>query len=390
MVYNEKRAYLEAVRRRYKRSSHQQKSKILDEFCKVCGYNRKYAIRALWKLRKKKTIKRPGRRSWYAGERILNPLRAIWLAGDHLCSKKLKVAIVEWLPHYEREQGILDDVTRGQLHTISAATIDRLLKPLRIQYPGKGRSGTKPGRLLKNQIPIKTDNWDVKQPGYVEADTVAHCGNSLAGDFVWSITLTDIHTTWTENRATWNKGAAGVVKQVKNIEKNLPFLILGFDCDNGSEFLNHHLIRYFTKRKQPTQFTRSRPYHKNDNAHVEQKNWTHVRQLLGYDRFDKPVLVKLMNDLYSQEWSGYQNHFCPTMKLVEKKKINSRYYKRYDKPKTPYQRIMESDHISQAVKDELKKQHEMLNPFALKRAIERKLKTIFSRVTITTQVRNRL
>jgi hypothetical protein len=241
---------------------------------------------------------------------------------------------------------------------------------------------------LKNQIPIKTDHWDVNQPGYLEADTVAHCGNSLAGDFVWSLTLTDINSTWRENRATWNKGSHGVCSQIE--EKHLPFQILGFDCDNGSEFLNHHLIRYFVARDKAVQFTRSRPYRKNDNAHVEQKNWTHVRHLFGYDRFDKPCLVDLMNELYKHEWSFYQNHFRLTMKLVEKKKINSRYYKRYDTPKTPYQRLMESENIPQDVKGRLAKQHAALNPFELKRSIERKLNHIFKFVTVTSNVRQRL
>jgi len=385
----EKRAYLQAIRKRYRKSSRKQKAKILDEFCAVCEYNRKYAIRILRKLPHKRKLK-PGRKPWYSSEAILEPLKVVWLATDQMCSKRLKVAIREWLPYYEKEQGQLDDITRGKLYAISPPTIDRLLKPLRIEYPSKGLCGTKPGRLLKNQIPIKTDNWDVTQPGFLETDSVAHCGNSLAGDFIWSITMTDILTSWTENRAVWNKGAAGVEKEVKNIEKSLPFLILGFDCDNGSEFLNYHLMRYFTNRKEPVKFTRSRAYHKNDNAHVEQKNWTHVRHLFGYDRLDNPVLVELMNDLYSNEWSLYQNHFCPVMKLIEKKKINSRYYKRYDKPMTPYHRLMTSGYLSGEAKVKLREQHKTLNPFELKRMIDKKLKHIFKFVIITTKVRKRL
>jgi len=389
MSLAEKRVYLEAIKRRYRQASRGKKSRILDEFCAVCGYNRKYAIRILKKRRPKRRAK-PGRKPWYDPKTILEPLQAIWLATDQMCSKRLKVAIREWLPHYEKEQGDLDDITRGQLYAISPPTIDRLLKSLRIDYPSKGLSGTKPGRLLKNQIPIKTDNWDVTQPGFLETDTVAHCGNSLAGDFVWSLTMTDIFSGWTENRATWNKGADGIVEKVKNVENSLPFELLGCDCDNGSEFLNYHLIRYFMKRDKPIQFTRSRAYHKNDNAHVEQKNWTHVRHLFGYDRFDNPVLVDLMNDLYANEWSLYQNHFCPIMKLIEKKKINSRYYKRYDKPMTPYYRLMGSGCLSNETKIKLREQHRALNPFELKRIIDKKLKHIFQFVTITTKVRKRL
>ena len=389
MSRNEKLAYLEAIRRRYKKSNRNQKAKILDEFCAVCGYNRKYAIRIL-KKRISKQKSKPGRKYRYDREMLLKVLKTIWLGTDQMCSKKLKIAIGEWLPHYEKEYGFLADDIRGQLYAISPATIDRLLKPLRVKYPSKGLSGTKPGRLLKNQIPIKTDNWDITQPGFLEADTVAHCGNSLAGDFVWSLTMTDILTSWTENRATWNKGAEGVVKQIKNIEKSLPFELLGCDCDNGSEFLNYHLIRYFMKRDKPVQFTRSRAYHKNDNAHVEQKNWTHVRHLFGYDRLDNPALVDLMNDLYANEWSLYQNHFCPVMKLIEKRKINSRYCKKYDKPTTPYRRVTSSKHITEEIKANLRKRHKTLNPFELKRIIDKKLKAIFKLVTIITKVRKRL
>lgn len=389
MSPEEKRAYLSAIGRRYKRADRKKKSKILDEFCAVCHYHRKYAIRLLHKQPKKRPGK-PGRKSKYASDQLLDILKRIWLATDQMCSKRLKAALPEWLPYYDQEYGQMDDESRERLYELSAATIDRLLRPIRVRHKRKGLSGTKPGRLLKNQIPIKTDHWDVSSPGYLEADTVAHCGDSLSGNFIWSITLTDIYSTWTESRATWNKGAAGVLEQIKNIEKSLPFEIFGFDCDNGSEFLNHHLVRYFLNRDQAIQFTRSRPYRKNDNAHIEQKNWTHVRHLFGYDRFEKPRLVLLMNNLYQNEWSLYQNHFCPTMKLIEKKKINSRYYKRYDKPKTPYQRLLESKAVGAEKKRQLKSQHQTLNPFLLKREIERQLKNIFKWVKISSSVRNRL
>lgn len=363
----EKKAYLQAIQKRYKKAKRKQKAAILDEFCAVCGYNRKYAIRALQK-RRKRPKQKPGRKPRYLANELLPHLKAIWFSTDQMCSKNFAVALKEWLPHYEAETNLLPDILKGQLLSLSPSTIDRLLKPIRVEYSHKGLSGTKPGRLLKNQIPIKTDHWDVTKPGFLEADTVAHCGNSLSGDFVWSITLTDIYSGWTEVRATWNKGSAGVIEQITGVEGVLPFEILGFDCDNGSEFLNYHLIHYFTRRSKVVQFTRSRPYHKNDNAHVEQKNWTHVRHLLGYDRFDDFRLVGLMNSLYMNEWSLYQNHFCPTMKLLEKVKINSKYKKRYGTPKTPYQRLMESADISEAKKEALQRSHVGLNPFQLKKA----------------------
>ena len=291
---------------------------------------------------------------------------------------------------YETVYKTLTPETQDKLSSISAATIDRVLKTVRVAHGRKGLSGTKPGSLLKNQIPIRTHFWDVSQPGFMEADTVAHCGNSLAGDFVWSLTMTDILTTWTENRATWNKGAHGVLVQIQDIELRLPFALQGFDCDNGSEFLNYHLVRYFTDHPSVTSFTRSRPYRKNDNAHVEQKNWSHVRQLFGYDRFEDPNLVDLMNDLYVNEWSLYQNHFCPSMKLQEKKRINSKYYKKYDPPRTPYDRVLVSNHITDAAKKRLKTVHKSLNPFILKRKIEKKLRVIFQYVKVTSNVRQRI
>ncbi len=307
-----------------------------------------------------------------------------------MCSKKLKAAIPLWLPFYETVYKALTPETQDKLLSISAASIDRALKPVRLTHGRKGLSGTKPGSLLKSQIPIRTHFWDISQPGFMEADTVAHCGNSLAGDFVWSLTMTDIYTTWTENRATWNKGAQGVLAQIQDIEEKLPFTMQGFDCDNGSEFLNYHLVRYFTDHPSVMSFTRSRPYRKNDNAHVEQKNWSHVRQLFGYDRFEDPSLVGLMNDLYANEWSLYQNHFCPSMKLFKKQRINSKYYKKYDAPQTPYHRVLASDQVDSEIKDHLKTVHQSLNPFILKKIIEKKLRVIFKHVKVTSNVRQRI
>jgi hypothetical protein len=381
---------LNLIRIRYHRSKRKNKGKLLDELCDLYGCNRKYLLQVFNGLTRKQYVKR-GPKRHYLEKELLEPLRTIWLATDQMCSKKIKSAMPLWLPHYEVEFGFLNKEVKAKLLAMSPATIDRLLKSSRLTYKRKGLTGTKPGYLLKNQIPIKTDYWDVTRPGFMEADTVAHCGDSMAGDFVWSLTLTDILSSWTEARAMWNKGSEGVVKQVKNIEVNLPFEILGFDCDNGSEFLNWHLIRYFTDgRSKEVQFTRSRPYKKNDNAHVEQKNWSFVRHLLGYDRFENERIVALLNDLYANEWSLYQNYFCPTMKLLAKKKINSKYCKKYEKAKTPYQRLMECPDIPKETKNKLEKQCRSLNPFSLKKVIEKKLKNIFRYVQVTSKVRKRI
>jgi hypothetical protein len=371
--------YLQSIYSRYKRANRKEKSIILNEFCQNCGYHRKHAIRALntFKRFTKPKPKRRGKPSVYNKATIITPLKRIWLAANLPCSKRLKAILSLWLPFYETEYGKLPKYVLTALHGISASTIDRLLKPTRIKYKGRGRSTTKPGTLLKKHIPIKTGQWDETRPGFLEADTVAHCGESMAGMFAFTIDCVDIATTWTEQRAVWGKGETGVLEQIENIEDSLPFTLLGFDSDNGSEFLNHHLLRHFHQRKQPVQFTRSRPYHKDDNAHVEQKNWTHVRQWLGYHRLDNPDVVPLMNDLYTSEWRLYHNFFLPSVKLLEKKRIASKTIKRYDTPKTPYQRVMESTVISKEVKLSLKKQFEQLNPFRLRKAMENKLAKIF-------------
>ena len=388
MGHKEKEAYREAIRQRYAHSNRAGKKQILDEFCAICRYNRKYAIRLLGKRKKKQKAKR-GRRPTYAEPLFIKALQYIWKTSDFMCSRRLKVVIPVWLPFYEQSFEPLAEEIRARLLSVSRSTLDRVLRPLRARI-GKGLCGTKPGSMLRNQIPIRTDNWDITQPGFMEADTVAHCGTSLAGEFVWSLIMTDIHTAWTEGRAVWNKGSHGVVEQVKDIERRIPFALCGFDCDNGSEFLNYHLERYFAVRQDPVKFTRSRPYKKNDNAHVEQKNWAQARHMLGYDRIENPDTLPLINDLYANEWSLYQNHFCPSLKLKSKIRIGSRYRKTYEEPKTPYQRIMESTCIASEVKQGLELTHCALNPFQLKKTIERKLKTIFNLVTVTSFVRHRI
>ena len=339
-----KREYIEAVHRRYKEASRSERTIMLNEFCATCGYNRKYAIRLLkgFKRFTKPQPRKRGRPSFHNREEILTPLKRTWLEANLPCSKRLKAILPLWLPGYNQCFGKLTTEVNQALLTISPATIDRLLKPVRIQYQKRGRSTTKPGTLLKKQIPIQTTQWDESRPGFIEADTVAHCGDSLSGTFVYTLDIVDIATGWTEQRAIWGKGESGVLKQLKDIEKALPFHLLGFDSDNGSEFLNQHLLRHFTQRKKPVRFTRSRPYHKDDNAHIEQKNWTHVRQWIGYQRLDKPMIVPALNELYRREWRTFHNFFCPSVKLLAKKRCGSKTIKHHDLPKTPYQRIIES------------------------------------------------
>ena len=375
-----KRDYVEAIFLQYKHASRKKKTTILDQFCAVCGYHRKHAIRVLRRFRRftKPQPRKRGRPSRYHRNDIANPLKKIWLAANLPCSKRLKAILALWLPGYGQHFDALCPDATDALLRISPATIDRVLKSVRVSYRKRGRATTKPGTLLRKHIPINTTQWDEARPGFLEADTVAHCGTSTAGMFAYTIDCVDIATGWSEQRAVWGKGQTGVLEQIHHIEHYLPFPLLGFDCDNGSEFLNYHLLRHFTERKQPIQFTRSRAYHKDDNAHVEQKNWTHVRQWLGYERLADPDIVPLLNELYTTEWRLFHNFFCPSMKLIAKERVGSKTLKRHDSPKTPYQRIMESPHIGETAKTALTKQLKTLNPFVLREAMETKLKEIFN------------
>ena len=359
MVETTKSEYLEKIRPRYRRAGKRYKSRILDEFCAVCGYNRKYAI-GLLAERARRPRKKPGPQRRYGPE--LDPiLRHIWLACEQICGKRLRQAIPLWLPYYEGRHGVLKPVMRQQILSISAASLDRRLRPIRARYPHGKRCGTKPGSLLKQHVPVRTHNWDIAQPGFIEADTVAHCGGSLEGNFVWSLTFTDISSGWTLNRAVWNKGAHDVVRQIKELERRLPFPLLGFDSDNGSEFLNWHLYRLFQQRKQPVGWTRAREYRKNDNAHVEQKNWTHVRQLLGYDRLDNPQAVAAIDDLYDS-WCDLQNFFMPSIKLLRKQREGSKIHRYYERPTTPYQRLLASPAVPPEQRARLQAHFQTLDP----------------------------
>jgi len=375
-----KREYTEAIHKRYKHASRPEKKVILDEFCATTGYHRKYAIVLLksFKRFRKPVRKRQGPKPTYKKDEIIKPLKMIWLAANLPCSKRLKTILPLWLPGYTQRFGILPLDSVQALRHISASTIDRLLKTVRARYGKHGRSTTKPGTLLRKQIPIATNQWDETRPGFLEADMVAHCGETTVGMYVSTLDLVDIATGWTEQRAVWGKGERGVLEQISDVERSLPFPLLGFDCDNGSEFLNYHLVRHFTERTKPVSFTRSRAYHKDDNAHIEQKNWTHVRQWLGYDRFNNSSCVDLLNDLYRNEWRLFHNFFCPSVKLIAKERVGSKTIKHHDIPRTPYQRIMLSNHVQASTKQSLTKILESLNPFMLREAMEKKLKTIFT------------
>lgn len=374
MSKKSKQEYIAAIRARYLSSNKEEKQKLLYEICTTCGYNRKYAIRILNKKEiKGKPKKKAGRKKKFAHNEIIAALKNIWKSTNLICSKRLKYAIPLWLPFYEGE---LTEENRKLLLRISPATIDRLLKPIRNKFKKKGLSTTKPGSLIKKQVPIKTNQWDESSPGFIEADTVAHCGDSITGSFVYTVNTVDIATGWTEARAVWGKGQQGTFKAIESIENSLPFKVIGFDSDNGGEFLNWHLLAYFTKRKQPVDYTRSRAYMKNDNAHIEGKNWTHIRQYFGYHRFDNIKIVELMNDIFTNEWSLFFNFFIPSSKIISKVRDGSQVIKKHDQPKTPFQRILDSTVVSKKTKILLTNKHTKLNPFLLQNSISRKINEI--------------
>jgi len=374
-----KKEYRKTLGLRYQKASRKQKSQILDEICANLGFNRKYAIRWLrnWKPpRCREPKNKPGPKPRYQHPDFLDALKEIWIATNLICSKRLKEAIPDWIGPYQQLYGYLPREIREKLLRISPSAIDQALKPIRALYRGKGRSTTKPGLLLKHHIPVKTGQWNEFKPGFIETDTVAHCGSTVDGVYAFTTNSVDIATNWSEQRATYGKGFREIAAQIEDMEHALPFPILGIDFDNGGEFLNRYLFNYFLKRKKPVQFTRSRAYHKNDNAHVEGKNWTHVRQWLGYRRFEDTRIVGLLNDLYRSEWRLYHNLFIPSVKLLSKERIASRIFKKHDKPKTPYQRILESKHIPKSTKEHLKALFNTLNPFKLKKTIDEKIARI--------------
>lgn len=374
----------ERFRQRYLRAGRPEKSRMLTYFCELTGCHRKHAVR----LFRKREAGRPsnpakrGPKSRYDYPEVVRGLKLIYKATGQMCSVLLEGAIPHWLPAIEARHGVFDAETREKLLTISARSIERLLCAHKIKFP-KPKTTTKPGSIKRTEIPIRQGVWEEERPGFMESDTVSHGGESTQGQFAWSLTMTDIASHWTENRAVWHKAAQGVVDAVKDIEQAIPFNLLGFDCDNGGEFINRYLIKYFAEdhpHKNILQFTRSREYMKNDNAHVEQRNWSHPRQLFYRERLDFYQLVELMNDIYANEFSLLRNHFYPTLKLDRKVMILSRSRRVYGAAITPYERVLNSPHVPEERKKSLRILHESLNPLLLKEQLDAKLRKFWALV----------
>lgn len=329
-----------ALQGRYWRASRQNKGHMLDEFVAATGYHRKYALGLLRHGPPgAKGRRRAGGRPLTYGPAVMAALEVAAQATGWICGKRLAPFLEELVPALEQEEAlVLTPEVRTALLGISAATIDRRLAVLRKRAKPRGLATTKPGSLLRQQVPIRTFTaWDDQRPGFVEIDLVAHCGTTTAGRHVFTLTVVDVATGWTECAAVAHKGQEAVFAALEAVRARLPFPLLGIDSDNGSEFLNDHLVRYC--QREGVTFTRCRAYHKNDQAHVEQKNWSVVRQLVGYDRYESPAALAQLERVYELVRVSV-NAFLPVMKLVGKERHGAKVRKRYDVPKTPYRRAL--------------------------------------------------
>jgi len=370
MSHRSKKELLEVIRPRYLKATRKGKTQILDEFIAATGYHRKYAIRVLKHQPKSKGLKKPGKQKVYGGD-VVQALTTIWEICGRICSKRLKPFIPEMIVVLERHRElILDEHIKAQLLTISRATIDRCLKSARFEHR-KGLSTTKPGTLLKNAIPVRIFTpWEDEHPGFVEVDLVAHCGETTEAPYLNTLSCVDIATGWMECLGLPNKTQQAVSQAILVLRQQLPFPLLGLDSDNGSEFINATLYRYCLDEQ--ITFTRSRPYQKNDQAHVEQKNWSVVRHTIGYDRLETADELDLLKSIY-EDLRLYVNFFQPVLKLVGKEQVNGKMIKKYDQPATPFRRVLASDLISPEIKANLINLYVHINPVTLRNSIDQKV-----------------
>lgn len=369
-----RKEYLKQIYARYRRVGRPGKTIILDEFCRNAGYQRKYATRILNGPLRLEPVSRPGKSETYTNEHVYY-LKKIWDILDNPCGVRLKPMVGEMIRVLTRcKELVVPDRVAPYLCRMSARTMDRRLEIYKSRLIRTIHSTTKPGSLLKKQIPIALSRWNEQVPGYTELDLVAHCGMSATGEFVSTLNLTDLATGWTESAAVMGKAQGRVKDALDDAKQCLPFALKGIDPDNGSEFINWQLFRYCMDKK--IQFTRGRPGKKNDNPYIEEKNWTHVRKIVGYDRLDTTDELEMLNSLYRGPLRLYMNFFQPVMKLTEKKRIGGTLKRKYDVAKPPYQRVLKSPGIARAKKQELTRLYETLNPVKLKTEVEQHLKLL--------------
>jgi hypothetical protein len=369
LTMSQRQAVTRQLAHRYQAASKTEKATILDELCQVTGWHRDHARKALRAALTPKPVppQRKPRDPSY-GPEVITALRKAWAVLDAPTGKRLAPFLPEIVDRLVACGELhLSDHTRDQLVRLSAATIDRRLAGDRARWQLRGHSLTKPGSLLKSQIPIRTwADWDDTQPGFVEIDLVGHEGGNPAGHFAQTLTVTDIATGWTENRAVRTKAQKWVLPALSEIIEGFPFPVLGIDSDNGKEFINTDLLAYCEDRE--ITFTRSRPGHKNDGAHVEQKNWSVVRQTVGYHRYSGPVQVDVLNGIYAL-LRDQINFFVPQQKLISKARAGAKVIKKYDTARTPFQRVCADQTLDITTKTMLRAHYLTLNPAAIRREI---------------------
>lgn len=373
MTLNSVKEYAAAIRERYLKANKEEKGKILDEFVKVTNYHRKAATRLLCKTPgpAQNHIGRP--RRYY---KVFEPLKVIWEASDRLCSKRLKPFLPEMIKVLRRNGELqISKEMENEVLSLSASTIDRLLEPARQEGGRKPKSGTKHGSLLKSSIPIRTfADWKENQVGFMEVDTVAHCGENLDGFFIYTLCGVDIASSWTECIPVWGKYQEKVRQGLHKIRQNIPFSLLGVDSDNGGEFINQCFYTYCQSNK--ITFTRSRAYKKNDNCYVEQKNGNLVRRMVGYDRYSSKAAFECLGRTYMLV-RLYFNFFQPTMKLISKTRHGAKVHKIYDEAQTPYQRLLAMNVLSPLKQVELAATYNRLNPIKLLNQINSNLEQLW-------------
>lgn len=374
MSMKARKEYLKQIYQRYRKAGRAGKVLILDEFTRATGHNRKYAVRILNGPLKLEAGPYPGKGETYTSNDVYY-LKKIWDILDNPCGVRLKPMVSEMIQVLARcKELVVPAEVTAHLKRMSAKTMDRRLEPFKSRLIRTIHSTTKPGSLLKKQIPIVLSRWNEKIPGYTELDLVAHCGMSATGEFISTLNLTDLATGWTESAAVLGKAQNRVFAALLGIQQRLPFPLKGIDPDNGSEFINWPLLRYCLGQK--IQFTRGRPGKKNDNPYIEEKNWTHVRKIVGYDRLDTTDELEVLNSLYSGPLRLYLNFFQPVMKLAEKKRTGGKLIKKYDVAQPPYQRVLYSRGTSKSKKQELVALYQTLNPVKLKTEIHDHLKLL--------------
>jgi hypothetical protein len=401
LTMKERKRIAEATAGRYRKAGKKEKGVILNEFVELTGFARSYAavvlrnqgrvVQVSRKLRVRgdvgKKLPRRGRGPTY-DEQTVKVLVQVWRIMDYICGKRLAPMLGEIVERLLRHNELrCDAATSKKLVRMSAATIDRLLRPERQKYQLKGRTHTRPGTLLKHQIPMRTfSEWDEAQPGFMEMDLVGHDGGVIDSQHAFTLNAVDIASGWNCSRALKNKAQVWILEGVEKIQAKLPFPLLGIDSDNGSEFINETLYNFCQEHK--ITFTRSRPYRKNDSCFVEQKNYSVVRRAVGYQRFDTEEQLRLLNELY-EVLDLYTNFFQPSMKLKSKERHGARVKKKYDEARTPYQRLLDSNYIAEESKEQLRERYRLLNPAQLKRQIEKLQQQLLATAVSTSSTRKR-